>query len=557
MNSVGPSSGGPVDPIAERLRSRVPESPEEVVERLRRQLSRERVARLDAESRAEGRLLELWKGRERAELLSRITDEANKAYRMQDAFKASMRLLGEHAHFVIGHAFVVVSGTRPLESSGIWWEKQPGLAAKLRDATAMITFDRGVGLPGTAWMKRETVWLSREEFSSGNFPRNFVIPDLGINTAVAFPVFAGDEVVAIVEFFGRELMNRDEELISIFNEFGKQLGRIVERVQAESTMERRVLARTADLVRTHDELVKSARSSHGVVAKVLGEMLDRRSQLGEGEIDEVLVDLAAAADAHGRDYVNSAHTTQEVIAALPPSVRVLHLEDGLPAVGLEPDLFAAVMSRLERDDARDIQDDSLLDESPRPSQTSVSLSRRRRDVEILIERSTPWHPQRRLIDLLRIDHLRGVASRAGGELVVESANSLIVRVPGKFSELRLGEQAELPQLRRTLILLSVEREVMRLMARSVLEGLGCTVETDYWYQDPNKKPHAVLADLSRAPTYLKRSAPGTVIIGLSAGVTEEMRRQGVEMGLADVLSMPLARDEVAAALSYVLDAPTG
>lgn len=71
-------------------------------------------------------------------------------------------------------------------------------ASGFREASEGITFRRGQGLPGQIWQNRAPVFL--DELINSSFVRRKAASEVGMTTAVGFPVFRNRKVVAVVLF---------------------------------------------------------------------------------------------------------------------------------------------------------------------------------------------------------------------------------------------------------------------------------------------------------------------------------------------------------------------
>jgi CheY-like chemotaxis protein len=91
-------------------------------------------------------------------------------------------------------------------------------------ATLDKRFVPPVDLPGQVASSHQTIWLSDARLS-GQFANR---PDLRAGAAWAFPVIAGVDVVAVIEFFDPRTRTPDERLLQLAPAFGAQLGRAVE-----------------------------------------------------------------------------------------------------------------------------------------------------------------------------------------------------------------------------------------------------------------------------------------------------------------------------------------
>ena len=98
----------------------------------------------------------------------------------------------------------------------------------------------GVGLAGRAYERREPTWVSIEEALAdrSTFGRAATAAGLGLRCAVAFPILAGGDVLAVIELFGRELSGPDEELMKMLHALGAPIGHFLERKRAEAEADR-------------------------------------------------------------------------------------------------------------------------------------------------------------------------------------------------------------------------------------------------------------------------------------------------------------------------------
>jgi len=95
------------------------------------------------------------------------------------------------------------------------------------------TFTRGeAGLPGRVWGDAEALWVE-DLAADATFPRAAAAARAGLHAALAFPVKMRGEVVAVLEFFSRELRPPDEALLALMASVGSQMGQVIGRQRAE------------------------------------------------------------------------------------------------------------------------------------------------------------------------------------------------------------------------------------------------------------------------------------------------------------------------------------
>jgi signal transduction histidine kinase len=79
---------------------------------------------------------------------------------------------------------------------------------------------------------REPLWIA-DVTKDPNFPRSHVAENIGIASAIGFPVLVGSGVAAVLEFFSEDAIEPDEAALDAMTHIGKQIGRVIERAEAE------------------------------------------------------------------------------------------------------------------------------------------------------------------------------------------------------------------------------------------------------------------------------------------------------------------------------------
>jgi diguanylate cyclase (GGDEF)-like protein len=115
------------------------------------------------------------------------------------------------------------------------WYARDDAAGAFRDATKLREFAPGEGLPGQTFTSGEPKWLTgvpdREDFLRRSEAR-----ECRINTACAFAVQVGEEVVAVFEFFSERALQSNQSLLALLPQVGIHLGRAIERQRAEDRL---------------------------------------------------------------------------------------------------------------------------------------------------------------------------------------------------------------------------------------------------------------------------------------------------------------------------------
>jgi PAS domain S-box-containing protein len=179
---------------------------------------------------------ELYREKALVQLLQEVAAAANEAQTVAGAVQFCLDHVCAHTGWSAGHAYGTADGpASPLIPMGIWHLDDPARFAAFRRATETTRFEPGVGLPGQVLASGAPAWLS-DVSAEPDFLRARQGQELPIRAALAFPVLAGTDVVAVLEFFAPRAMQPDERLLKAMAHIGAQLGRVIERQRAEDAL---------------------------------------------------------------------------------------------------------------------------------------------------------------------------------------------------------------------------------------------------------------------------------------------------------------------------------
>ena len=167
------------------------------------------------------------------ELSKVIAAAANEASSVEEALETCIAEVCRHFGWPAGHAYVPAQdGSGELSPSMIWHLTDPEKFLTLRQVTMRTRFAPGQGLPGRVLATREPIWIM-DVTKDPNFLRAHVAENVGITSAMGFPVLVGSEVAAVLEFFSEDAIEPDEAALDAMAHIGKQIGRVIERARAE------------------------------------------------------------------------------------------------------------------------------------------------------------------------------------------------------------------------------------------------------------------------------------------------------------------------------------
>src|SRR3954451_8676195 len=148
------------------------------------------------------------------------------ARRPPDVARAAIAAMGEPLGWQFGAGWAVMGGE--LQLVDIWSDG----SISDTDLAAICAIDRlarGQGLPGRVWASGRAVWIVDVDVDA-NFPRRNVIAAAGLRSAFCFPIETDDgEMVGTIEFFTRELLEPEEQLLETMASLGRRMGGVAER----------------------------------------------------------------------------------------------------------------------------------------------------------------------------------------------------------------------------------------------------------------------------------------------------------------------------------------
>ena len=165
------------------------------------------------------------------QLLRHISDISAKTDSVSEWLAHFMQCICDHTGWMIGHAWhFATPDAEELTSMRIWHFNGCPEKSEFRSKSETIRFASGIVLPGRVHAHRRVDFIP-DVITDDNYPRKPYAQKIGIRGGYGVPVFVQDEVVAIIEFYSREVAAPDGLLLEMLNYVGSQIGPVLERAQ--------------------------------------------------------------------------------------------------------------------------------------------------------------------------------------------------------------------------------------------------------------------------------------------------------------------------------------
>jgi PAS domain S-box-containing protein len=139
-----------------------------------------------------------------------------------------------------------------LTLAGAWFVPVQGLS-RFYEFSRAQRFRPGQGLPGRVWQELAPVWIP-EVSAEPWFMRAELASAEGLRSAYAFPILAGDEFLAVMEFFDTESVRPPAAMVEMLGSIGREIGVFVRKARAEAEL-RRSTSQLQALLRSAGEAI--------------------------------------------------------------------------------------------------------------------------------------------------------------------------------------------------------------------------------------------------------------------------------------------------------------
>ena len=266
----------------------------------------------------------------RLRLLQTVAEAANRTEEPDEAYSTTLAAVCAHTGWPLAHFYCRAPDDKLLPS-GIW-HRGDGRFQPFVDVTAVTTMTTGVGTVGATVQERRPIWWPASSLLPA---RAAAAARCDLHGAVALPVFADGEIVAVLEFFSESGDRPDDLLLELLGHVGLQIGRVAERAHARAQAAALDDARTRFVANAAHEL----RTPLATLRTVAGLLGSRRAEMSEADVAECC-DLLERQGANLDALVDDLLDLSRLQAARPDALRAVavdHWVDRALDVALPPD----------------------------------------------------------------------------------------------------------------------------------------------------------------------------------------------------------------------------
>ena len=171
---------------------------------------------------------------QRLSVLCAVTRVLAGSSTLRQAAPEVMRTLCEIMGWDVGALWEIDERDNLLDCVNLWHSPDTPIR-EFEALTKRLRLPSGMGLPGRVWAAGKPAWI-KDVVEDPNFPRIPAALKNNLHGAFAFPILTGNEVMGIFEFFSKEIQEPDEELLSMLESLGAQVGQFLARRRAEQEL---------------------------------------------------------------------------------------------------------------------------------------------------------------------------------------------------------------------------------------------------------------------------------------------------------------------------------
>ncbi len=186
------------------------------------------------------------------QLLQSVTVAANRSSALEETAQICLDRICSDIGWPVGHVYLRADNPpEELISAGFWQAEEDGRFDVFREASDRCRFAPGTGLPGSVLTSGKPQWIVNLAGEEPLSERTRAAVQAGLRSGFGFPVLVEEKIIGVLEFFSRQTVQADEELLTIMSHIGSQLGQVIIRQRGEENLRRaKAAAESANLAKS-------------------------------------------------------------------------------------------------------------------------------------------------------------------------------------------------------------------------------------------------------------------------------------------------------------------
>ena len=148
----------------------------------------------------------------------------------------------QHCQWDYSEAWCQDPVTKQLKQKSAFYEPAPDTESvahvsatqQFHQLSSTFSFRHGSGIPGRVWASQQWEWHTDVSQTTADvFLRHEVASQCGVRSALGVPLVANGQTIAVLVFFRRQVMAKDEQFIAVINRIARCIGKLVEHHEAK------------------------------------------------------------------------------------------------------------------------------------------------------------------------------------------------------------------------------------------------------------------------------------------------------------------------------------
>jgi PAS domain S-box-containing protein len=221
-------------------------------------------------------------------LIQILSDTEN----LENVASKIVQVICKELEWDIGALWIVTPQLNVLECRGYW--QKPSIKSQVFEKITWSTrFPPGGGLPGEAWITSNHKCVP-DIIEDVEFPRAKQAKEVGMHSALVFPIILQNKVLGVIEFLSRDKFIFDDELSNTLILISHQIGTFIERKEAQAKLRENEQYKSAILESASDSILTI--DEHGFIISCNPQTstmfgYDKTELLGQ-DIEKIIPDLS-------------------------------------------------------------------------------------------------------------------------------------------------------------------------------------------------------------------------------------------------------------------------